>query len=154
MQLKQLLKIWFSSQILKRSIKTSIVVGTILAFINHGELILSWSLTPQCWIKMGLTCLVPYSVASWTATKSKPWSTVFVMNFDQNFQSNLLNDIVSRRFRDAEDLVHFVQTRTGKYDSSIITSYWLGREHMINDKPTLSAYVKLECERWSDAKDI
>ena len=69
------------------------------------------------------------------------------MNFDQKFQSNLLNDVVSRRFSDAEDLVHFVQTRTGKYDSSIITSYWLGREHMITDKTTLSAYVKLECER-------
>ena len=82
------------------------------------------------------------------------WSTVFVMNFDQNFQSNLINDVVSRRFSDAEDLVHFVQARTGKYDSSIITSYWLGREHMINDKPTLSAYIKLECERWFDAKDI
>lgn len=71
MQLKQVLEIWFSSQILKRSIKTAIVVGTILAFINHGDLIFSWSLTPQCWIKMGLTCLVPYSVASWTATKAK-----------------------------------------------------------------------------------
>ena len=69
------------------------------------------------------------------------------MNFDQNFQSNLLNDVVSRRFSDAEDLVHFVQTRTGKHDSSISTSYWLGREHMIDDKSTLSAYVKLECER-------
>ena len=78
MQLKQVFEIWFSSQILKRSIKTAIVVGTILAFINHGELILSWSLTPQCWMKMGLTCLVPYFVASWTATKAKletlPWS--------------------------------------------------------------------------------
>ena len=71
MQLKRVLKIWFSGQILKRSIKTAILVGTMLAFINHGELILSWSLTPQCWMKMGLTCLVPYSVASWTATKSK-----------------------------------------------------------------------------------
>ena len=69
MKLKQVLEIWFSSQILKRSIKTAIVVGTILAFINHGELILSWSLTPQCWMKMGLTCLVPYFVASWTAAK-------------------------------------------------------------------------------------
>ena len=71
MQLKQVLEIWLSSQILKRSIKTAIVFGTLLAFINHGELVLSWSLTPQCWMKMGLTCLVPYSVASWTATKSK-----------------------------------------------------------------------------------
>ena len=71
MQLTQVLEIWFSRQILNRSIKTAIVVGTILAFINHGELIFSWSLTPQCWMKMGLTCLVPYSVASWTATKSE-----------------------------------------------------------------------------------
>ena len=71
MQLRQVLEIWFCSQILKRSIKTAIVVGTILAFINHGELIFSWSLTPQCWMKMGLTCLVPYSVASWTAVKAK-----------------------------------------------------------------------------------
>ena len=71
MQLNQVLKIWFSSQILSMSVKTAIVVGTILAFINHGEQIYSWSLTPQCWMKMGLTCLVPYSVASWTATKTK-----------------------------------------------------------------------------------
>ena len=71
------------------------------------------------------------------------WGTVFVMNFDQSFQSNLLNDLVSRLLRDTEDLAHFVQTWTGKYDSSIVTSYWFGREHMINDKPTLSAYTKL-----------
>ena len=71
MQLNQGLGVWFSSRILIRSIKTALVVGTILAFINHGDLIFSWSLTPQCWMKMGLTCLVPYSVASWTATKAK-----------------------------------------------------------------------------------
>ena len=71
MQLNQVLELWFSSQILSRSIKTALVVGTTLAFINHGDLIFSWSLTPQCWMKMGLTCLVPYTVASWTATKAK-----------------------------------------------------------------------------------
>ena len=69
------------------------------------------------------------------------------MNLDQNFQSNLLNDVLSRRFSDIEDLVHFVQTKTGKYDSIIIASYWLDQEHMINDKTTLSAYVKFECGR-------
>lgn len=76
------------------------------------------------------------------------------MNYDQNFQSNLLNDVLSQRFSDTEAVVDFVQTRTGKYDSSIITSYWLGQEHMINDKTTLSAYVKFECGRWFDAKNI
>jgi len=69
------------------------------------------------------------------------------MNFDQNFQSNLLNDVISQRFSDAEDLVYFVQTRTGNYDSSIVTSYWSGREHMIKDKATLAKYIKYECER-------
>ena len=68
---KVALDIWLSKQIIIRSVKTALFVGTTLAFINHGDLIVSGSLTPQCWIKMGLTCLVPYSVASWTATKAK-----------------------------------------------------------------------------------
>jgi len=68
---KVALDIWLSKQIFIRSVKTALFVGTILAFINHGDLIVSGSLTLQCWLKMGLTCLVPYSVASWTATKAK-----------------------------------------------------------------------------------
>lgn len=69
------------------------------------------------------------------------------MNYDQNFHSNLLNDVLNHRFSDTEDVVDFVQTRTGKYESSTITSFWLGQEHMINDKTTLRAYVKFECGR-------
>ena len=69
--LKIALEIWLSKKILYRSVKTALVVGTILAFINHGNLILSGALTAECWIKMSLTCLVPYSVASWTATRSQ-----------------------------------------------------------------------------------
>ncbi len=42
--------------------------GIILAFINHGDLILTAQLTPFCWIKMLATCLVPYTVSSVTAT--------------------------------------------------------------------------------------
>lgn len=65
------LDIWLSKQILIRSVKTALFVGTVLAFINHGDLIFSGKLTAECWMKMGLTCLVPYTVASWTATKVK-----------------------------------------------------------------------------------
>ena len=65
--LKTVLEIWFSRQIFIRSVKTALVVGVILAFINHGDLVVSGVLTPDCWIKMALTTLVPYSVASWTA---------------------------------------------------------------------------------------
>ena len=60
-----------SKKILMNSVKTAIFVGTILALINHGDLIKSGELTPECVMKMGLTCLVPYSVASWTATKAE-----------------------------------------------------------------------------------
>ena len=65
------LVIWFSKRILINSVKTAIFVGTILAFINHGDLIMSGALTSDCVIKIALTCLVPYSVASWTATKAE-----------------------------------------------------------------------------------
>ena len=65
------LGIWLSKKIPYRSIKTALVVGTILAFIIHGDLMISGTLTAKCWIKMGLTCLVPYSVASWTATRAQ-----------------------------------------------------------------------------------
>ena len=66
--LKIALDIWFSKEVFSRSVKVALFVGTILAFINHGDLIINGNLTPECWFKMGLTCLVPYSVSSWTAT--------------------------------------------------------------------------------------
>mgnify|MGYP004196176625 CR=1 FL=1 len=74
------------------------------------------------------------------------------MKLDQDTQLELLNDVLSHRFSDADDLVHYVQNRIGKLDGSIITTYWLGKEHMINDKHTLRAYIKFECDRWFDAK--
>ena len=65
------LDIWLSKKIFINSVKTAVFVGTILAFINHGNLIISGALTPECVMNMGLTCLVPYCVASWTATKAE-----------------------------------------------------------------------------------
>ncbi len=69
------------------------------------------------------------------------------MMYDQGFQSKLLNDVLSQRFSDADDLVNYVQTRTGKLDRDIATSYWLGRDHMINDELALLEYIKFECSR-------
>lgn len=61
------LSIFFSKTVARRSAKVAIIVGTILAFINHGDLIFAGSLTPTCWIKMIATCFVPYTVSSVTA---------------------------------------------------------------------------------------
>ena len=69
------------------------------------------------------------------------------MKFDRNYQLKLLNDVLNQRFSDADDLVNFVQNRTGKIDRGIITSYWLGREHLINDKTSHRAYIEFECSR-------
>ena len=62
------LPIFFSKSVAVRAAKVAIIVGVILAFINHGGVILSGDITTECWVKMLLTCLVPYSVSSITAT--------------------------------------------------------------------------------------
>ena len=69
------------------------------------------------------------------------------MSFDQKFQNKLFMDVISQHFDEADDLVRFVQNRTGKLDVSVITSYWLGQEHMLKDKVALAKYIKYECER-------
>ena len=60
--------IFFSKSVVSRAVKVALIVGAILAFINHGGVILSGSITLECWIKMLLTCFVPYIVSSVTAT--------------------------------------------------------------------------------------
>ena len=66
---------------------------------------------------------------------------------DKNFQNKLLLDVISQHFDEANDLVRYVQNRTGKSDNSVISSYWLGQEHMLKDKASLAKYIEYECER-------
>ena len=56
-------------------------------------------------------------------------------------------DVIREHFDDANDLVRYVQNRTGKLDGSVITSYWRGQEHMLRDKTALAKYIKFECDR-------
>ena len=69
------------------------------------------------------------------------------MSFDKKFQDRLLMDVISQNFDDADDLVQFVQQRTGKLDDSVISSYWLGQERMLKDEAAHAKYIKYECER-------
>ena len=66
-ELKFALSVIFSKKVAKRSAIVALMVGTILAFINHGNLIFSGNLTPECWIKMIATIFVPFSVSSVSA---------------------------------------------------------------------------------------
>ena len=67
MDVKFAASVFFSRKVMKRSVIIAIIVGTILAFINHGEAILAANLTPVSWVKMIATCFVPYTVSSVTA---------------------------------------------------------------------------------------
>ena len=60
----------FSKQVFPRAIKVALLVGTLLALINHGDKIFSLSLTNQDYIKLILTYLVPYAVSSWSAVSA------------------------------------------------------------------------------------
>ena len=58
----------------------------------------------------------------------------------------LVNDLVSQRFDESDDITRFVQNRIGKVDRQKASAFWAGREHMISDRQTLKAYVKSEVE--------
>jgi thiamine transporter ThiT len=51
----------------KRAIKTSLVVGTVLGLINHSDKLIHGTLTRTSIIQIVVTYLVPYSVATFGA---------------------------------------------------------------------------------------
>jgi len=64
------LSIALQAKILKRSLKVSAVVGTLLMVINHGDVILSGSADLSHIFKILLTYLVPFSVATYSSVES------------------------------------------------------------------------------------
>jgi hypothetical protein len=55
--------------ILLTSVKTALLVGSVLACINHFEAILAWTFTPMQKMKIAITYLVPFSVATYAAAR-------------------------------------------------------------------------------------
>ena len=53
----------------RRSFVVSVIVGTVLVAINQGDVILAGEM-PN-WLKIGLTYLVPYCVATYGAVSAK-----------------------------------------------------------------------------------
>ena len=60
----------FSSLVMQRAVKVALIVGTILAFINHGDKLLAISLSGADMVKIILTYFVPYSVSTWSAVRA------------------------------------------------------------------------------------
>jgi hypothetical protein len=53
--------------VVKRSARVSLVVGSLLCVINHGDILLAGQLSDLLLVKIGLTYLVPYCVATYGA---------------------------------------------------------------------------------------
>lgn len=62
---------WFraagNQRVVQRSIRVSLVVGTVLVAINHGDTLLESGINAQLVWKIPLTYLVPYSVSTYAA---------------------------------------------------------------------------------------
>ena len=52
---------------LRKSLLVALVIGTILAFLNHGDTFLSGSWSPGLYWKVPLTYVVPFCVATFGA---------------------------------------------------------------------------------------
>ena len=56
--------------IVKRSARVALVVGTLLAIINHGARLLDLDVDAEIALKIGLTYLVPYCVSTWASVQT------------------------------------------------------------------------------------
>jgi hypothetical protein len=50
---------------LKKTIRTALIVGLVLFFINHFDEVLHGYADAATWIKRATTCSVPFCVANW-----------------------------------------------------------------------------------------
>ena len=67
-----------SSGVVRRALILAVVVGSLLAAINHGDAILAGAMTHGRWARVALTYLVPYVVSTissvgalWHATPTR-----------------------------------------------------------------------------------
>ncbi len=63
-----MLSLIFRPDLVKRSLIVAAIVGTVLNFINQGDVMVGGG-TVQ-WLKVGLTYIVPYCVATYGAVSA------------------------------------------------------------------------------------
>lgn len=54
-------------EVLVRSAKIALVVGTVLALVNHGDSLLGGTVTGREVVQMAISYVVPFCVATWSA---------------------------------------------------------------------------------------
>ena len=60
----------FLRPVVLTAIKVALVVGTVLALINHGPALLALELSRQQMLQIALTYLVPYGVSTYSSVKT------------------------------------------------------------------------------------
>ncbi|WP_200842758.1 nitrate/nitrite transporter NrtS [Zhongshania aliphaticivorans] len=68
--MKRFIQVALRPEVYSTAIKVSLLVGTILAFINHSTAILNGIFSTQTILQVLLTYLVPYCVSSYSSTKA------------------------------------------------------------------------------------
>lgn len=63
-QAEPLFRLVTRRSVMRRALIMALIVGHVLAAINHGDSILSGSMTSTEWSKVLLTFLVPYTVST------------------------------------------------------------------------------------------
>ena len=64
------LKIAFEKSVYTRAIKVALVVGTILALINHGDVLLQGTFATKTLFQIALTYFVPYAVSTYASVEA------------------------------------------------------------------------------------
>jgi len=73
--MKNSASIVFSKDVVTRALKVSLLVGTVLALINHFSTIMTLSFTIETVLQIALTYCVPYAVSSYSSYQA-------IVNFD------------------------------------------------------------------------
>lgn len=68
--MKAWLAIALEASVRKRALKVATIVGSILAVINHGDALISGNATATVWVKIVLTFVVPYCVATFASVQA------------------------------------------------------------------------------------
>ena len=61
------LRLALCANVVRRALKVAVIVAPVLVFINHGDVILSGTLTGTHVIKMAATFCVPYLVSTFSS---------------------------------------------------------------------------------------
>ena len=68
--LKEWVDLAFSRSVIERSIKVSLIVGTLIGLINYSDKFFSIGLGARDWFKICVTYLVPFAVSNYAAVSA------------------------------------------------------------------------------------